>query len=79
MRLLTFCFICRKKLVVKLQTAEEAVGATQAKCSSLEKSKQRLQTEIEDLVVELERSNAAVLALDKKQRNFDMVGHQHNP
>uniref|UniRef100_A0A4W6CJR1 Myosin, heavy chain 7B, cardiac muscle, beta a n=1 Tax=Lates calcarifer TaxID=8187 RepID=A0A4W6CJR1_LATCA len=63
----------KKKLVVKLQTAEEAVGATQAKCSSLEKSKQRLQTEIEDLVVELERSNAAVLALDKKQRNFDML------
>lgn len=57
----------------KLQTVEEAVEASQAKCSSLDKTKQRLQMEIEDLVVELERSNAAVLALDKKQRNFDKV------
>lgn len=47
--------------------------ASQAKCSSLDKTKQRLQTEIEDLVVELERSNAAVLVLDKKQRSFDKV------
>ncbi|XP_041860306.1 myosin-7B-like [Melanotaenia boesemani] len=63
----------KKKIVVKLQTAEEAVEASQAKCSSLEKTKQRLQTEIEDLVVELERSNAAALALDKKQRNLDKL------
>lgn len=59
---------------MKLQTTEEALGGTQAKCSSLEKTKQRLQTEIDDLVAELERSNAAALALDKKQRNFDKVG-----
>uniref|UniRef100_A0A8C9Y9J7 Uncharacterized protein n=1 Tax=Sander lucioperca TaxID=283035 RepID=A0A8C9Y9J7_SANLU len=63
----------KKKLVVKLQTVEEAVETSHAKCSSLEKSKQSLQTEIEDLVVELERSNAAALALDKRQRNFDQV------
>lgn len=68
---------CRKKLVVKLQTVEEAVEASQAKCSSLEKTKQGLQIEIEDLVIELERSNAAALALDKKQRNFDKVSQQH--
>lgn len=59
--------------MAKLQSAEEAMGASQAKCSSLDKTKVRLQTEIEDLVVELERSNAAALALDKKQRNFDKV------
>ncbi|KAM8755414.1 myosin-7B-like isoform 2-T4 [Acanthopagrus schlegelii] len=63
----------KKKLVVKLQTVEEAVEASQAKCCSLEKSKQGLQTEIEDLVVELDRSNAAALALDKRQRNFDKL------
>ncbi len=70
---------CRKKLVVKLQTVEEAVETSQAKCSSLEKTKQGLQTEIEDLVVELERSNAAALALDKRQRNFDKVSQQQQP
>ncbi|KAI1890238.1 hypothetical protein AGOR_G00151660 [Albula goreensis] len=63
----------KKKLVVRLQEAEEAVEASNAKCSSLEKTKHRLQTEIEDLVVDLERSNAAAAVLDKKQRNFDRV------
>lgn len=62
--------------MIKLQALEEAMGASQAKCSSLEKTKQGLQTEIEDLVIELERSNAAALALDKKQRNFDKVSQQ---
>ena len=47
--------------------------AVNAKCSSLEKTKHRLQGEIEDLMVDVERSNAAAAALDKKQRNFDKV------
>lgn len=73
----TKCQICllliRKKLVTRLQEAEEIVEASNAKCSSLEKTKHRLQTEIEDLVIDLERANAATTALDKKQRNFDKV------
>lgn len=63
----------RKKLVTRLQEAEETVEASNAKCSSLEKTKHRLQAEMEDLVIDLERSNAAAAALDKKQRNFDKV------
>nr|XP_014124596.1 myosin-7B [Zonotrichia albicollis] len=51
----------------RLQTENDA------KCSSLEKTKHRLQTEIEDLSVELERANSACAALDKKQRNFDRI------
>lgn len=47
--------------------------ASNVKCASLEKTKQRLQAEVEDLMVELERSNAANITLDKKQRNFDKV------
>lgn len=47
--------------------------AANVKCASLEKTKQRLQAEVEDLMVELERSNAANAALEKKQRNFDKV------
>lgn len=66
-------FACRKKLAQRLQDAEEAVEAANAKCSSLEKTKHRLQGEIEDLMVDVERSNAAAAALDKKQRNFDKV------
>ena len=63
----------RKKLAQRLQDAEEAVEAVNAKCSSLEKTKHRLQGEIEDLMVDVERSNAAAAVLDKKQRNFDKV------
>lgn len=48
--------------------------AANVKCASLEKTKQRLQAEFEDLMVELERSNAANATLDKKQKNFDKVG-----
>lgn len=46
---------CRKKLASRLQEAEEAVEATQAKCSSLEKTKQRLQGEVEELCMDLEK------------------------
>ena len=63
----------RKKLAQRLQDAEEAVEAVNAKCSSLDKTKHRLQNEIEDLMVDVERSNAAAAVLDKKQRNFDKV------
>lgn len=48
--------------------------AANVKCASLEKTKQRLQAEFEDLMVELERSNAANATLDKKQKNFNKVG-----
>ena len=63
----------RKRLALRLQDAEEAVEAINSKCSSLEKTKQRLQGEVEDLMLDIERSNAAAAALDKKQRNFDKV------
>ena len=65
--------LSRKKLATRLQEAEEQVEATQAKCASLEKTKIRLQGELEDLTIDLERSNSAAAALDKKQRNFDKV------
>ena len=63
----------RKKLALRLQEAEEATEAMNAKCSSMEKTKQRLQGEVEDLMLDMERSNAGASALDKRQRNFDKV------
>ena len=69
-----FCFFSvRKKLVVRLQEAEEMVEVSNGKSSSLEKTKHRLQSEIEDLAIDVERANTAAAALDKKQRNFDKV------
>ena len=63
----------RKKLAQRLQDAEETIEAVNAKCSSLEKTKQRLQGEVEDLMADVERANAQAASLDKKQRSFDKV------
>ncbi len=63
----------RKKLAQRLQEAEEQIEAVNSKCASLDKTKQRLQNEMEDLMVDVERSNSVAATLDKKQRNFDKV------
>merc|ERR1712183_487917 len=63
----------KKKLVGRLQDAEEQVEAAQGRCGSLEKTKTRLQGEVQDLSADLERSNSAAAQLDKKQRNFDKL------
>ena len=44
-----------------------------SKCASLEKTKTRLQGEVEDLMIDVERANGLAANLDKKQRNFDKV------
>ena len=44
-----------------------------SKCASLEKTKQRLHGEVEDLMIDVERANGLAANLDKKQRNFDKV------
>ncbi|GCC29929.1 myosin-16-like [Chiloscyllium punctatum] len=63
----------KRKLAARLQEAEEAAEAAQARAASLEKSKQRLTGEVEDLTIELEKANAAAAILDKKQRSFDKM------
>jgi hypothetical protein len=44
----------RRKLAVRLQEVEEAAETAQAQAASLEKNKQRLQAEVEDLTIDLE-------------------------
>lgn len=61
----------RKKLTQRLQEAEESIEAMNSKCSSLEKTKQRLQGEVEDLMSDVDRANAQAASLDKKQKSFD--------
>merc|ERR1711970_1391272 len=56
----------KKKLVGRLQDAEEQVEAAQGRCGSLEKTKGRLQGEVQDLSADLERSNSAAAQLDTK-------------
>lgn len=58
----------RKKLAQRLQEAEEQIEAVNTKWASLEKTKQRLQSEMEDLMVDVGRSNSMAANLDKKQK-----------
>uniref|UniRef100_A0ACB8F640 Uncharacterized protein n=1 Tax=Sphaerodactylus townsendi TaxID=933632 RepID=A0ACB8F640_9SAUR len=55
----------RRSWPSRLQEAEEAAAAH--KCSSLRRLSTGLQTEIEDLSIDLERATSAAAALDKKQ------------
>ncbi|XP_047210275.1 myosin heavy chain, fast skeletal muscle-like [Girardinichthys multiradiatus] len=63
----------KKKLAQRLKDAEESIEAVNVKCAFLEKTKQRLQGEVEVLMIDVERANALAANLDKKQRNFDKV------
>ncbi|KAM9597439.1 LOW QUALITY PROTEIN: myosin-13-like [Trichechus inunguis] len=62
----------RKKLAQRLQEAEENMEAVNSKCASLEKT-QRLQGEVDDLMLDSEQAHTTCTTLDKKQRNFDKV------
>ncbi|XP_067824765.1 myosin-7B-like [Heptranchias perlo] len=63
----------KKKLLARLQEAEERIETVNSKCSSMEKARNRLQAEVEDLNFEIERSQAAAAALDRKQQSFDKI------
>jgi hypothetical protein len=49
----------KRKLAAKLCEAEEQVEAALNKCNALEKVKARLQGEVEDLMVDVERANSS--------------------
>ena len=51
----SLALIHRRKLAARLQEAEETAEAAQARAASLEKNKQRLQAEVEDLTIDLEK------------------------
>ncbi len=51
----------KRKLAAKLTEAEEQVEAALNKCNALEKVKARLQGEVEDLMIDVERANASKL------------------
>lgn len=68
-----FLYLFRKKLAQRLQDAQETIEATNSKCASLEKTKQRLLGEVEDHMIDVERANALAAQLDKMQINFDKI------
>jgi len=63
----------KAKLGMRLQEAEETIDSLHNKVASTEKTKHRLDTELEDLQLEFERINAAAIVAEKRAENFDKV------
>ena len=62
---------CRKKLHARLAESEETASATQAKLSSLEKTKNRIASELEDTGYALEDMRNQVAGMEKTKKKFD--------
>ena len=63
----------RRKLQARLAEAEETIESLNQKVVALEKTKQRLATEVEDLQLEVDRATAIANAAEKKQKAFDKI------
>jgi len=63
----------KAKLSARLVEAEETIDTLNQKVASTEKTRHRLETELEDLQLEYERVHAAAIITEKRGRNFDKV------
>ncbi|XP_043924082.1 myosin heavy chain, skeletal muscle, adult-like [Protopterus annectens] len=61
----------RRKLTLKLNESEDQIMTLTSKYALLEKANKKLRNENEDLMLEVERSNAACISFENKQREFD--------
>ncbi|QQP51989.1 Myosin heavy chain 1, partial [Caligus rogercresseyi] len=61
----------KSKLHARLAEAEETIDSLNQKVASTEKTKHRLEAELEDLQLEYERVHAAAVISEKRGRNFD--------
>ena len=61
------------KLKMRVTEGEETVDSLQNKLANVEKTKQRLAQELEDVSMEYERVHAAALITEKRGKNFDKV------
>ena len=69
----------KQKLVARLTEAEETIESLNQKVASTEKTKHRLEGELEELQLEYERVHAAAIITEKRGRNFDKVGMKYFP
>ena len=61
----------KAKISARLAEAEETIESLNSKVASTEKTKHRLEAELEDLQLEYERVHAAAIITEKRGRNFD--------
>merc|ERR1712106_766769 len=63
----------KQKLAARVAEAEEGIDNLNSKIASSEKSKHRMDGELEELAMEYERTHAAAIITEKRGRNFDKV------
>merc|ERR1711992_147077 len=63
----------RNKLMARISEAEETVESLNVKIANGEKSKGRMQSDLEEISMEYERTHAAAIITEKRGRNFDKV------
>jgi len=62
-----------RKLLARIQEAEDRADDNASKCNNLDKMRTRLMHELEDAAVEIERSRSELSAMDKKCKKVDSV------
>lgn len=63
----------KKKMNKDIEVLQRQILELQATNDRLDKSKKKIQSELEDATIELETQRTKVLDLEKKQKNFDKV------
>merc|ERR1712079_668969 len=63
----------RNKLMARISEAEENVEGLNVKIANGEKSRSRMQTDLEELSMDYERTHGAAIITEKRGKNFDKV------
>merc|ERR1719495_2392603 len=63
----------RSKLAQRVSEAEETIDSLNSKIAATEKTKHRIEAELEDIQLEYERTHAAAIITEKRGANFDKV------
>ncbi|KAI9557319.1 paramyosin [Daphnia sinensis] len=63
----------RRKFHVRVTELEEQISALISKCSGLEKIKSRLQSEVEVLIIDLEKANTTAREMQKRSEQLERI------
>merc|ERR1719334_20550 len=63
----------KSKLANRVSEAEETIDSLNTKIAATEKTKHRIEAELEDISMEYERTHAAAIITEKRAANFDKV------
>jgi len=63
----------RRKLAAKIAEYEETIESLMNKCTALEKQKSRLQSEVEVLIIDLEKANSNITLLSKRVEQLEKI------